>query len=156
HPGDVRLDVERTDRAERVPASEVFHLRIIDRWPQTRGEPWMHAVAGKLADMNGYSEAEIIAARGGASYLGVIGTPESPAAIGERQPDGSLEMDVQPGMWMRMQPGEKAQFVSPNRPNSALDPFMRFLLREIAAGTGISYESLSRDYSQSNYSSTRL
>jgi hypothetical protein len=48
-------------------------------------------------------------------------------------------------------------FVNPNRPNSTLDPFMRFLLREIAAGVGVSYESLSRDYSQSNYfKSSRL
>jgi lambda family phage portal protein len=30
------------------------------------------------------------------------------------------------------------------------------MLREIAAGAGASYESLSRDYSQSNYSSSRL
>jgi lambda family phage portal protein len=33
---------------------------------------------------------------------------------------------------------------------------MRMMLREVAAGTGPSYESLSRDYSQSNYSSSRL
>ncbi len=33
---------------------------------------------------------------------------------------------------------------------------MRMMLREVAAGTGASYESLSRDYSQSNYSSSRL
>jgi lambda family phage portal protein len=33
---------------------------------------------------------------------------------------------------------------------------MRYMLREVAAGTGVSYESLSRDYSQSNYSSSRL
>jgi lambda family phage portal protein len=33
---------------------------------------------------------------------------------------------------------------------------MRMMLREVAAGTGVSYESLSRDYSQSNYSSSRL
>lgn len=30
------------------------------------------------------------------------------------------------------------------------------MLREMAAGVGVSYESLSRDYSQSNYSSSRL
>jgi hypothetical protein len=47
-------------------------------------------------------------------------------------------------------------FFAPNRPNSALDPFMRYMLREVAAGVGVSYESLSRDYSQSNYSSSRL
>lgn len=33
---------------------------------------------------------------------------------------------------------------------------MRYMLREMAAGVGVSYESLSRDYSQSNYSSSRL
>ena len=33
---------------------------------------------------------------------------------------------------------------------------MRMMLREVAAGVGCSYESLSRDYSQSNYSSSRL
>jgi lambda family phage portal protein len=43
-----------------------------------------------------------------------------------------------------------------NSPNPALDPFMRYMLREVAAGIGVSYESLSRDYSQSNYSSSRL
>ncbi len=33
---------------------------------------------------------------------------------------------------------------------------MRMMLREVASGVGCSYESLSRDYSQSNYSSSRL
>jgi hypothetical protein len=33
---------------------------------------------------------------------------------------------------------------------------MRMMLREVAAATGVSYEALSRDYSQSNYSSSRL
>lgn len=156
HPGDIRLNSQATDRAERVPASDILHLKIVDRWPQTRGEPWMHAVAAKLNDMNGYSEAEIIAARGAANYLGTIESPEAATSLGEAQPDGTTQMPTEPGTWLKMLPGEKAQFISPNRPNSALDPFMRFMLREIAAGTGVSYESLSRDYSQSNYSSTRL
>lgn len=155
HPGDVRLDVERTDVAERVPAADMFHLRVIDRWPQTRGEPWMHAVCGKLNDMNGYSEAEIIAARGAANYLGMIETAEDVTSLGEEQPDGTFQMPVQPGAWFRGQPGEKLTFASPNRPNAALDPFMRFMLREVAAGIGTSYESISRDYSQHNYSSQR-
>src|SRR5690606_23637460 len=62
----------------------------------------------------------------------------------------------EPGMMERLSPGEKLNFVNPNRPNSALDPFLRYMLREMAAGVGTSYESLSRDYSQSNYSSSRL
>lgn len=155
HPGDVRLNGEKTDTVERVPAEDMFHLRIIDRWPQTRGEPWMHAVCGKLNDMNGYSEAEIIAARGAANYLGTIETPESAESMGEEQADGSFQMPVQPGVWFRANPGEKMSFITPNRPNTGLDPFMRFMLREVSAGIGASYESISRDYSQHNYSSQR-
>ena len=156
HPGDIRINGERADRCERVPASEMFHLRIIDRWPQTRGEPWLHSVAGKLQDMNGYSEAEIIAARGAANYLGVVESGEEASSFGDQAPDGSIEMGLQPGTMFRVNPGEKVQFLTPNRPTTALDPFMRYMLREVAAGAGVSYESLSRDYSRSNYSSTRL
>lgn len=156
HPGDVRMDVERTDSVERVPASDIFHLRVIDRWPQTRGEPWLHAAAGKLQDMNGYSEAEIIGARAAANYLMTIESPESPDAMADQQPDGDYQMGLEPGSVMRITPGEKATFISPNRPNSALDPFMRYMLREVAAGIDVSYEGLSMDYGQGNYSSMRI
>jgi lambda family phage portal protein len=40
-----------------------FRWRSIDRWPQSRGEPWMHTAATRLNDMDGYSEAEIMRAR---------------------------------------------------------------------------------------------
>lgn len=153
HPGELRLTAEETDRLERVPANLIQHLRIVDRWPQTRGEPWLHAVARKLNDMDGYSEAEIIAARGAASYMATI---ESADEYGNETEDGSREVTIEPGMVERLAPGQKMNFIAPNRPNANIDPFMRFMLREIAAGVGVSYESLSRDYSQSNYSSSRL
>jgi lambda family phage portal protein len=156
HPGDMRVNAAPADQVQRIPAADMFHLRVIDRWPQTRGEPWLHAVAGKLGDMNGYSEAEIIAARTAANYMGVIESGEQAESMGEETPDGSFEMDIEPGSWYRTLPGEKAELWAPNRPNAALDPFMRFMLREVASGIGVSYESLSRDYSQSNYSSSRL
>ena len=61
-----------------------------------------------------------------------------------------------PGLFQRLLPGESFEGFSPSRPNANLDPFMRYMLREVAAGVGVSYEALSRDYSQSNYSSSRL
>lgn len=153
HPGEIRYTAGETDAIERIPADQIIHLRIVDRWPQTRGEPWLHAVARKLNDMDGYSEAEIVAARAGASYMGFIETSEN---YGDKQTDGSREISIEPAIVERLAPGEKFTFVNPNRPNSQIDPFIRFMLREIAAGTGPSYESLSKDYSQSNYSSSRL
>ena len=160
HPGELRVLPGEADKLERVPAEQILHLRLVDRWPQTRGEPWLHAVARKLNDMDGYSEAEIVAARGSANYLNTIETAEGehPLAtpVDPSNPDGEKEVITEPGMTLRLAVGEKMNFNNPSRPNTALDPFMRYMLREVAAGTGVSYESLSRDYSQSNYSSSRL
>lgn len=156
HPGDIRLNLEQSDSVTRVDAADVIHLYIIDRWPQTRGVPWMHAAAAKVQDVNGYTEAEIIAARGAASYIGLIETPEPSSSLAQQAPDNTYQMNVEPGIWFRAKPGEKLQFISPNRPTNSFDPFMRFMLREISAAVGASYESISHDYSQSNYSSTRL
>lgn len=156
HPSEFRFSGGAPDRVERVPADQIIHLAVIDRWPQTRGEPWLHTVIRRLADMDGYSEAEVIRARAQAVRMGIIETPEDSAAFGESQSDGSVEMELEPGIVTRLQPGEKWHDSAPTAPNPQLDPFMRYMLREMAAGTGPSYESLSRDYSQSNYSSSRL
>jgi lambda family phage portal protein len=155
HPGELRGVVDQVQKLERVPASDIIHLRKVERWPQTRGEPWLHAVVRKLNDMDGYSEAEIIAARGAASYMGMIETPDLDNPIGEPQADGTQELELSPGLIERLGPGEKFVSYSPNRPNAALDPFMRYMLREVASGINMSYAPLSGDYSQSNYSSER-
>ncbi len=156
HPGETRLTMGETDRVERVPAEQIMHLRLIDRWPQVRGEPWMHCVIRKLSDIDGYTEAEIVAARAASMYFATIETGEESSSLAEEQDDGTYQLPLEPGMVEKLAPGEKLNFINPNRPNSALDPFLRYMLREMAAGCGTSYESLSRDYSQSNYSSSRL
>lgn len=156
HPSEFRFGHGQIDRIERVPADQIIHLAVVDRWPQTRGEPWMHTAIRTMDNVHGYTEAEIIRARTQAGNVGAIETPEDSESIGERQEDGSVEMEVEPGVYKRLNPGEKLHPTTLNSPNPSLDGFMRYMLREIAAGTGPSYESLSRDYSQSNYSSSRL
>jgi lambda family phage portal protein len=157
HPGDNFYPTPaQTNVVRRIPAEEIIHLRVVDRWPQTRGVPWMNATTRKLSDMDGYTEAEITAARAAANYLGWEENPDLFDPDVERQADGTYETTLTPGTILRPRPGSKLNFYSPNRPNSALDPFMRHMLREFAAGTGVSYETISRDYSQSNYSSSRL
>jgi lambda family phage portal protein len=157
HPGEIRWqDSLSSVRYERVPAADIIHLAIIDRWPQTRGEPWLHAAARRLNDMDGYAEAEMVRARSQANNAGWIETPEDAESFGEVQEDGSVEMEAEPGVWKRLSPGEKASMPAPSAPNSAFPDFMRMMLREVSAGAGPSYEAISRDYSQSNYSSSRM
>lgn len=156
HPGDVLTVSTQADQIERIPAEQILHLKLTNRWPQTRGEPWMHAAILKLNDMAEYTAAELAAARASANYFGTIeSNDDNPLAATETE-DGAQFYDIQPNVIQKLPPGEKFNFHAPNRPNAALDPFMRHMLREVAAAVGVSYESLSRDYSQSNYSSSRL
>lgn len=155
HPNEVRFR-PGANQLRRIPADQIIHLALVDRWPQTRGEPWLHATISRVSDMDGYVESELYRARGQAALHGAIETPEDAASFGELNSDGSATMDLEPGVLKRLNPGEKLNMAAPNSPNPQLDGFMRFLIREMAAGASVSYESLSRDYSQSNYSSSRL
>lgn len=162
HPGDLTRRVASPDRWERVPAEDMLHLRIVDRWPQTRGEPWMHTSLRKLDSMNDYSTAELQAAQADAYQFGTIRSEQaaSMGALADTEEDaeagGKPTMNIENGMVQELEPGQVFDYHHPTRPNTALDPFLRYMLREVAAGIGVSYESISRDYSQSNYSSSRL
>lgn len=153
HPGDYQFATFQPTRYVRVPADEIIHLYIIDRWPQTRGEPWFHATLKRLHNAGGYEEAEIVAARASASIMGIVTSPETPVA--EDVEDGQRLTDLQPGVIHHLHPGEEFTGFAPNRPNAAVDAFMRHMLRAVAAGIGCSYSALTKDYSQANYSSER-
>ena len=163
HPGDFLLRGNVANLYERVDAANIIHLYIIDRWPQTRGEPWLHTAIRKLDSIDQYSAAELQAAQSDAAHFGVI--TRSPGSDGgalannlqDQQGQGAKpEIQIENGMVQELDPGEEWEFHSPKRPNTAIDPFLRYMLREVAAGVGVSYESLSRDYSQTTYSSGRL
>lgn len=156
HPSELRFRAGAVDEIERVPADQIIHLAVVDRWPQTRGEPWLHAAARRLKDLDGYGEAEIVKARKQANESGWIMTPEDADGFADRQDDDSFEEESEPGIYKVLRPGEEVITPPSTSPNSVYEDFVRAMLREIAAGTGASYESLSRDYSQSNYSSSRL
>lgn len=155
HPGDMQFaSIFVASRFIRVPAEEIIHLYIIDRWPQTRGVSWFHTSISGLGDIGGYEEAEIVKARATASVVGFI-KAEAPLGADGVQ-NAQRVRNFEPGTIEQLLPGEDFIGFNPSSPNPAMDPFLRYMLRRTAAGIGLSYESLSRDYSQSNYSSSRL
>ena len=155
HPGDYQFTSFQPSRFERVPADQILHIYLQDRHPQTRGVPWLHATLRRLRDIGGYSEAEIVRARASASVMGFLTTPE--VQPGDAQDEfGNQVLDMEPGVIKQLLPGQSFTGFDPSTHNAAMEPFMRLMLRGIASGVGVSYESLSRDFSQSNYSSSRL
>ena len=154
HPGDYQFTSFEPSRFVRVPAEDIIHLYVVERWPQSRGEPWFHAALKTLHNVGGYEDAEIVKARASANIVGFIKSPEPLAADGTV--NGRKVVDTEPGTWQTLLPGEDVAGFAPNTPNPAVDPFLRYMLRKMAVGIGVSYESLSRDYSQSNYSGSRM
>lgn len=158
HPGDPRRQVIH-DSIMRIPADEIIHLRIIDRWPQVRGVPWMHAAMARLNQLGEFQEAAVVAARIGAEKVMVLEESEAGGlaeALGDQQNDGTLTWNSGKGQIDILPAGTKVANWSPAYPDVNFDPFVRSALRDIAAAFGVSYESLSRDYSQSNYSASRM
>ena len=164
HPGDLPFSGWTGSEYSRIKADEILHLYVVHRWPQTRGVPWLHAVMRRLRDLQEYNNSEVVAARSCANIVGFI-TNETGAGWGadlnEKGQAASRKyressLADRAGTLLRLFPGESFSGFTPQRPNTSLDPFMRYMIREIAAGIGVSYEALSRDYSKSNYSSSRL
>ena len=48
HPGDWQFATFSPSNFIRVPAEEIIHLHIVDRWPQSRGVPWFHAAMKRM------------------------------------------------------------------------------------------------------------
>lgn len=157
HPGDIQFGSvgNVAQRRIRVPANEVIHLFRTIRPGQTRGIPWFASALTRLRHMSGYEEATVIAARASACQMGFIETPD-PEFEGEGVMGGERVSQFEPGRITTLAPGEKFTAFNPTQPSGLLDPFMRYMLRGVASGVGVSYETLSKDYSQSNYSSSRL
>jgi lambda family phage portal protein len=164
HPGDNMVQgVPQSNDYKRVPAEEIIHVGLFDRPNQTRCVPWFHAAMTKLRHIGGTEEGEIVRARASANIMGFITTPEleidaEPGADSgsDGVMDGERVYDMSPGTIRELAPGETFDGFNPSSPNAALDPFLRYMLRSVAAGIGMSYEALSRDYSSGNLSSLRL
>ena len=60
------------------------------------------------------------------------------------------------GKFVYLHPNERVDIPNLDAPNNEFEPFNRIILRSLASGCGVSYESVSKDFSQTNYSSSRL
>jgi lambda family phage portal protein len=145
----------------RVPASEVLHLYRTERIGQHRGVTWFHPVIQWLHDLGMFVDNELQASAVASCFAVAIkrttpiGGLNPPSTDGINDADGNRYDYVQPGMIMHLNPDEDISAVSPGRPNSAAEPWLHLMLRGIAIGTGLSYETVGRDYSQTNFSSNR-
>ncbi|MBU6955516.1 phage portal protein [Hahella sp. HN01] len=161
HPGDGLLapasgatDLETV----RVPAAEILHVFRPLRPGQIRGEPWLARALVKLNELDQYDDAELVRKKTAAMFAGFITRigPED-NLMGEGAPDGqgTALAGLEPGALQILEPGEDIKFSQPADVGASYADFMRQQFRAVAAAMGITYEMLTGDLTQVNYSSIR-
>jgi lambda family phage portal protein len=136
-------------RRERVPAEDILHEFMLWRPGAARGIPWMHAALSNLSMLDGYLEAELVAAREGASKMGWIAGGE------DEEEQLNVPMETQPGTFGKLPDGYTVQQYDPQHPNAVMPEFVKANIRLFAIAGGVSYTSLSGDLEAVNFSSIR-
>lgn len=154
HPGDSQS--VSSDYLE-VPAKRVVHAFRQERPGQLRGVPWSHAVIETLKDFADFQNATLVARKISACFVGLITTPGNDAMIDAASLKAKRESELQmnPGTFRYLSPGEGVTFNSPPGVDGYAE-FVRESMRAVAAGYGVSYEAMTGDYSQVNFSSGRM
>ena len=157
HPGDTAFGTPVGQREHMMlPASEICHIFIPSRPSQTRGEPWLSSSILSLHHLAGFQEASVIRARAASSLMGFIQNNDGELDQGGEVYDNERVSVFEPGTFKYLNQNESVHIPDLDSPNGEFPEFMSAMLRSVASGCGISYESVSKDFSKTNYSSSRL
>ena len=151
--------VSRTPKE--IPSREILHLFRQDRVGQTRGVTWFAPALSSVRDLGTYLDNELQASAIASCFTAAIKTETPIGSLSD--PDGGTGQDkagnreryLEPGLIFDLNVGESVDIINPTRPNNSAGEWTKVILRGIAVGTGLSYEVVARDYSQTSYSSSR-
>jgi lambda family phage portal protein len=155
HPGGA---VNSSFESKLIPADEIVHVFTVDRPGQVRGVSWLAPAIVALKDFDEFEDASLMRQKIAACFAAFVtdidgsGTPLGAAS--DDTADGQSTESLEPGTIEYLPPGRDIKFAVP--PIEADNGFSVRTLRKIAAGMGISYEDLTGDYSQVNFSSARM
>lgn len=150
------IDIAVTRSRTRYPASEVLHVFRRDVPGQVRGISWFAPVLVRMADLDGWRDAQLVRQRMAAMLAGFITSVDGTSAPLEGEQTGSTVLGgMEPGLLQYLAPGEDIRFSEPANMGAEVLGFAKITEREIASGLGIPAYLLTGDLSDVNYSSIR-
>lgn len=158
HPGDA--SIYRNGKSYvRIPAEEMLHIFVKERESQSRGVPWLHTAIIRLRMIGAYEEAELVAARFGASKMGFFvsqdGTSAEEYQGDAKDKNGNLISEIESGTMEKLPYGVDFKPLDFNHPSGNFQPFLKAVLRGASAGIGVAYNNFANDLEGVNYSSIR-
>ncbi|ADL00691.1 phage portal protein [Brevundimonas subvibrioides] len=175
HPADLGVDGRRFtwtgyDRFTAWGRPQVLHAFDPQRAEQTRGVSRFAASLKSFRSLAKFSDATLQAATINALMVAFVKSSAGPEAVSEFLEVDDLKgfetsresfyesnpVSLAGGARMPVLPfGDEIEMQTASRDVASFDAFVRANIRLIAASLGVTYEELSMDYSQTNYSSAR-
>lgn len=152
HPGSMATFTMQA--SQRVPAENIAHVFMVNRPGQARGVSWFAPVVLRMRDRADFADAHLMRQKIAACFAAFIRSPEGDGITEDEDQTYPLEA-IEPGMIERLSDGEDVTFGNPPQVGD-YGEYVKAQDREIAAGLGISYEALTGDLSNVNFSSGRM
>lgn len=149
-PSDVNSGMPR--ERLRIPAEQIIHVFDPERANQTRGITWFNSVMLPLKHLDGFVEAEVVAARTAACAFPIFEHSEE-APVDEK--DKNYQLELNPGNGVALPGGFKLSSWDPKHPVIGVLDFVKACLRFFSSGLTVSYNALANDLEGVNYSSIR-
>jgi lambda family phage portal protein len=153
HPGSSYSSIGSDFTSFKIPADELIHSYRADRPGQIRGVPWTAPVMINIKDLEDYEDTQLVRQKISACFTAFIVDQETGNGISEAEME-DLER-FEPGMIEKLSAGKTIEMATPPTVQN-YNEYITTMLHKIATGLGISYESLTGDLSQVNFSSARM
>lgn len=141
-----------------------FHRRNWGGPESLRGESILAPAMKMIADLNAYADSELVGAVIAANLTVFMESAGlGPMDVSSINLDGTRKSGdangypktVQAGTIVTGRPGDKPHLLANPRPSDSFDPFYSRMSKLVTASTGQSLGIVTKDFSQSNYSSAR-
>jgi lambda family phage portal protein len=156
HPGD-RAPIMKGFDSFRVPASDILHIYEKLRPGQSRGVPIFAPSMITQNDLDEYEEATLVRKASEACITAFVESDDDGSALGTVSTESGTNRKIEelaPGTIEYLGLGERVTFNNPPASTGYAD-YVNTRLHAIAAGIGVTYEQMTGDLSQVNYSSIR-
>lgn len=153
HPGENAVNTRFVSNF--VPADEIVHVYFKDRPGQIRGVSELVSVMVRIKDFDDYESAELVKQKIAACFVAFThGTGEGLGSAKTGTKADNYEM-LEPGMIIDLPSDKGVSFANPPT-NNGHESYTKTNLRGMAAGIGVTYEGMTGDFSQVNFSSGRM
>jgi lambda family phage portal protein len=165
HPGEVTTYNMDPGISRFQPKDSVLHMFSQARPGQVRGVSWFAPIITTTADMSDFADAVRVKARVEACFAAFVTNSDESSPLLDQaagidgvytsasNPD-ALVSTLEPGMIKELRSGQDIRFAQPTTATQ-VEPMLLYGMMAMAAGLGITYDQLSGDLRQANYSSLR-